>query len=321
MEIACFGLMLLSAIFALTSSYNFSYVVIGAYRRQKILLNAGEISEINSFLRLTMACHKAFGWISSRAIKVPYFKELSENITTILLIKGQRVCLETSASLIVGFVLFFGLLSVFFTGSIVFSICAIVLIIVILSTFSNNRLEKDAHEIREMVPDALRSMGACAASGFSLMQTLEQTSSECKGALKMVFSTSANRLKMGETTANALSLLESLHEVPELKFVSIALQVQHISGGSIAPVLEAARISVLDEIELLRTLRIQTVQARMSASIVTIMPFLLLALFSFMSPDFLSPFFASPIGIVVLVVALSMQGLGVWSVRKILKDK
>ena len=47
----------------------------------------------------------------------------------------------------------------------------------------------------------------------------------------------------------------------ELAFIAVALDVQHASGGSLASVLDAARESVEGEIELERSLRVQTAQA------------------------------------------------------------
>ena len=103
---------------------------------------------------------------------------------------------------------------------------------------------------------------------------------------------------------------------------SLALRThfrQHQSGGSIAPVLETARESVVSELDLMRSMRVQTAQAKLSASIVTVMPFLLVALFSIVSPGFLAPFFTSLAGMGILAVALAMQIAGVMSVRHMLR--
>ena len=86
----------------------------------------------------------------------------------------------------------------------------------------------------------------------------------------------------------------------QLAFVAVALDVQHQSGGSLAAVLDAARESVESEIDLARSLKEQTAQAQLSARIVTAMPFVLIALFSLMSPGSLSPFFESMAGMALL---------------------
>ena len=321
MESACAVLIFFGAIFAFLFARNLSVVAMQAISRQKILINACAVNQTSAIFRAGAISQKLAKNVSDKLLKVNYFRETASNLTTLLLLRGERATLEQSASLLVVCAVLAGVLAIVLTQSPVFMVCFMVLGIVLTSTICHNRLDTYAHQIRTMVPDALRSMSACANSGLSLMQTLEQTSEECTGSLAKVFKGAANRMKIGATTAQALSLLESIKEVPELKFVSVALQVQHVSGGSITPVLEAARGAVLSEIDLLRTLRIQTVQAKMSAAIVTVMPFLLLALFSFMSPDFLSPFFSSPIGVVMLIVALGMQGAGVWCVRRILRSE
>lgn len=84
-------------------------------------------------------------------------------------------------------------------------------------------------------------------------------------------------------------------------------------------ILEITRQSVADEIELKRTLKTQTAQAKLSAQIVTIMPFALVGLFSLLSPGFLDPFFESALGIALLLIALGMQALGILLVRRLLK--
>ncbi|WP_172136900.1 type II secretion system F family protein [Adlercreutzia sp. ZJ473] len=179
--------------------------------------------------------------------------------------------------------------------------------------------DKRSLSMREEVPEALRCMGVCFRSGLSLLQTLQQTSHEVKGPLGDLFAAAARRVEMGAPTSEALEALRDGHRVPELAFVAVALDVQHQSGGSVAPVLEAARESVEGELELMRSLRVQTAQAKLSARIVTLMPFVLVALFSLASSDFLAPFFSSFVGVALLGVALAMQAAGVLIVRRMLR--
>lgn len=179
--------------------------------------------------------------------------------------------------------------------------------------------ERGMLELREDVPEALRCMSVCFRSGLSLPQTLQQTAHEMDGSLGKAFATASRRLEMGGTPTEALGALRSFDQVPELAFVAVALDVQHQSGGSVVPVLDAARDSIEGELELMRSLRVQTAQAKLSARIVTVMPFLLVALFSLMSPDFLTPFFASVAGMCLLSLALLMQLAGVLLVRRMLK--
>lgn len=203
-------------------------------------------------------------------------------------------------------------------GSPVFGAAVAGCVLVALCAAVRSDEERREAALRDEIPDALRSLGVCFKAGLSLAQTLRQTASEMKGPLGSLFLSAALVLDAGGTASEALALFRQRTDVPELAFVAVALDVQHRSGGSLSAVLDAARESVESEIELARSLRVQTAQAQLSARIVTVMPFVLIALFSLLSPGFLSPFFESLAGMALLGAALLMQAAGVVIVHRML---
>lgn len=172
--------------------------------------------------------------------------------------------------------------------------------------------------VRESVPDLLRSMEACFQSGYTLVQTFEQVAKEAAGPLRGAFLRAAHLLEAGRPASEALASLRDEVLLPELSFVAAALQVQHEAGGSLKRVLDAARETVEGEIELKRALRVHTAQAKLSARIVSVMPLVLVALFSVVSEGFLRPFFESAVGMALLALAVGMQAAGVAMVRRML---
>lgn len=178
--------------------------------------------------------------------------------------------------------------------------------------------DRQAEALRDAVPDALHAMGSCFQAGFSPLQTFQHLASELRGPLGKRFADAAHLLETGHDMHEALDALRGAGAQGELVFVSVALDVQHQAGGSMRPVLEAARETVEGELALKRSLRVQTAQARLSARIVTIMPFALVAVFSLVSKGFLDPFFESPLGVALLCMAVLMQVAGVAAVRRML---
>lgn len=204
------------------------------------------------------------------------------------------------------------------SASSVFGCAAAACLLIAVAGYGKTEAQRRSHAVRDEIPDALRSLGVCFRAGLSLMQTLRQTGSEMKGPLGEVFLASARILETGGTATEALTLFRRNAAAPELAFVAVALDVQHAAGGSLAAVLDAARESVEGEIELAQALKVQTAQAQLSARIVTLMPFVLIALFSLMSPGFLGPFFSSVLGVALLAAALTMQVAGVLIVHRML---
>lgn len=192
--------------------------------------------------------------------------------------------------------------------------CIAVLLAMAARTSRDSRFE----HIQESVPEILRSIDVCLQSGFTLLQTFEQVQKEAKGPLKRAFVQASNLLEAGRPASEALATLRDATSIPELSFVAVALQVQHEAGGSMRQVLEAARDTVESELELRRSLRVHTAQAKLSARIVGVMPIVLVALFSVISEGFLAPFFESPMGIALLTVAVVMQVAGIVVVRRML---
>lgn len=193
--------------------------------------------------------------------------------------------------------------------------CAAAVWMAVLKTAQDRRRAA----VREAVPDALRAMGVCFQSGLSLLQTFQQVAKETQPPLQTLFLRASHLLQTGRTASEALGVFRSGPLVSELAFVAVALDVQHQTGGSIGQVLESARETVESELDLERSLRVQTAQARLSARIVSVMPFVLVAIFSLVSDNFLAPFFASFTGVALLALALCMQAAGVLLVRRMLK--
>ncbi|WP_294380022.1 type II secretion system F family protein [uncultured Senegalimassilia sp.] len=178
--------------------------------------------------------------------------------------------------------------------------------------------DRQEEALREAVPDALHAMGSCFQAGFSLLQTFQQLAGEIKGPLGKRFAACAHLLETGHGSSEALGALRAGGTRSELAFVAVALDVQHQAGGSMRPVLEAARETVEGELALRRALRVQTAQARLSARVVTVMPFALVAVFSLVSKGFLNPFLHSPLGLGLLGLACAMEVAGVLAVRRML---
>ncbi len=300
------GFFLGAGIYEILRRREVATAIVSSNKKERLVLRLQEVSRSLVPLSTKLLRFKAIDDLADNALALSgshNVKLNKENIVAILIVISAFV------SLIAGII----------SGSVPFGFAIAAVCWIGAGAYLNNRRHKLDADMREGVPEALRALEASFRSGQSLLQTLQHVGHEIKGGLGRLFSIAAKRLDMGETTTQSLSVLRNNPRIPELSFVAVALDVQHQSGGSVAPVLNSAREAVESELELTRTLRVQTAQARLSASIVTVMPFILVAFFSLMSPDFLAPFFGSILGVALLVLAIVMQLTGVLIVRRMLK--
>ncbi len=178
--------------------------------------------------------------------------------------------------------------------------------------------ESRRDSLRESVPEALQSLAGCFQSGLTVAQAFERQARELPGALGALFGEASSRMQLGSGVHGALEHLRRRADLPELSFVAVALDIQHQTGGSMRAILESSSAALEEQLELKRSLRVQTAQARLSARVVTVLPFVLIALFSLVSVGFLDPFFASVPGLALLAVALGLQVAGICCIRRML---
>ena len=247
------------------------------------------------------------------------FGRAAEALRTVVESRGIACTAESSATLLVLSIAVVGAVGVAAAASPLGGLAADALVLAAVFLAARSRREREAEAARDGVPQALNVMGECFQSGYTLVQTMDQVADQADGLLAPLFAQCADTLRMGGTSREALSCLRGDARVPELSFVAVALDVQHQSGGSVTSVLGSAQRMVADEIELRRSMRVQTAQARLSARVVCLMPFVLVAVLSLMSDGFLDAFFGSAAGMAMLVVALAMEAAGVLLVRKMLE--
>lgn len=206
------------------------------------------------------------------------------------------------------------------TQSLFWGLAAVVAIAAAAVVAVSSLETKDTERLREQMPEVLRALRRCLESGMTLEQTFTQIAAECDGQFAVLFGDAARMLATGCGSEEALAHIRSHCGVPEMTFLAVALDVQHRTGGSMASVLDAAQKAVTGRLDLGRQLKVQTAQARLSARVVTVLPFALLAVLSLLSPGFLDPLFSNAMGWIVLAFALLLQVGGIVWVRSILRE-
>ena len=257
--------------------------------------------------------------IARAALRVPRIRETTHKASLIAKERWGAVSEQSMVSVFLLVLLVVTLLAGIVSHSIL-GACAVGACMIVGSSMAvNASTEKRKERIQAEVPVAIESLAACFGAGYTLLQTFEQVSHDISGPLAATFGRAARVLELGGTAEQALGELRHATDSAELAFLAVALDVQHQSGGSLRQVLDAAAAAAKGELELKRSLRVQTAQAKLSARIVAIMPLILITAFSLVSPTFLQPFFSSLSGYGLLVGAIAMQVVGILLVRRALK--
>jgi len=184
---------------------------------------------------------------------------------------------------------------------------------------SARKLRREQHElIKQQLPLALRTISFALEVGYGLPQAFQQGASAVREPLRSELMRLVWDFESGMSLEDGLRSLGARLRIPELRLVTVAFAVQHRSGGSTKSILDACCDSMRAQFQLQRDLQVQTAQARLSAKIVTLLPLGLFLAIAVLSPGYMAPFLGSPIGVVLLIVALLLDLAGVLVVRRIL---
>jgi tight adherence protein B len=121
------------------------------------------------------------------------------------------------------------------------------------------------------------------------------------------------------TLSMALTGMYRRIPMEELGFVAAAVRVQTEIGSSLAEILQHVSQSVRNRQRLSQQIRALTAQSRASAIIVSILPVIILVIFSVLKPDYTRPLFTNPLGIRMLQTAIVLDVMAFFAMRRIAK--
>lgn len=286
-------------------------------RRVRDAVRDGSSGQLGAFARAVRA---GVGWTRPLArvvLRAGAARAGADELARALEHRGLPATREGACSTVLALASVAFVVAVALSGDAAAGVAVVACLTAAVRAFAKRGSDARSEEMRDAVPDVLRSLGVCFQAGLSLVQTFRQTASELHGPLRASFERAAHVLETGGTVPEALEGLRKSSST-ELAFVAVALDIQHTAGGSIRQVLDAAGDSMAAETELRRSMRVQTAQAKLSARVVSVMPFVLIAVFMLTTEDFLAPFFQSAAGFALLALAVAMQASGVLLVRRML---
>ncbi|MCQ2751717.1 MAG: type II secretion system F family protein [Coriobacteriales bacterium] len=172
--------------------------------------------------------------------------------------------------------------------------------------------------IRKEMPDAIRLICIALDSGSSLVKSLNYASVNVKQPLAKELSGAVWDMQAGYTFDAAMERLRQKYTITEFSFLSIAMEIQHECGGSLSEILKSTSQLLKQYMTMQNLLETKTAQAKLSSKIIAIMPFILLAVLSFLQPGYLAYFFTNILGIFLFILAIVLELLGILLVRKTL---
>lgn len=179
----------------------------------------------------------------------------------------------------------------------------------------NRRFEK----FEELFPEAIDTLARAVRAGHAFTTALELITNEVAEPVAGEFRQLFEEQKFGMPVRDALMNLTERVPLVDVKFFVTAVMLQRETGGNLAEILDNLSYVIRERFKIQRQVRVYTAQGRLTMALLMGMPPVIVAVMLVVNPGFIHPLFADPIGHALVVGGITLQTLGYFVIRKIIR--
>ena len=177
--------------------------------------------------------------------------------------------------------------------------------------------QKRLTQIDNLLPDALDMMSRAMRAGHAFPTTLKMIADEMPQPLAGEFRAVFDEVNFGVSMQDALMNLAKRVPSTDLRYFVVAVLIQRETGGNLTELLTSISAIIRDRIKLLGQVKVMSSEGKMSAWVLSLLPFGAAAMMYIANPEFLTPLYTEAAGRKMLSVAGTLMLLGFFVIRKI----
>lgn len=172
-------------------------------------------------------------------------------------------------------------------------------------------------EFETQLPDVLNLLSGGLRTGWGLQQAIDLVVTEGAKPSSDEFRRVQIEARLGVPVETSLQSMADRLDSDMFRWVVSAVAIQREVGGNLAEVLDGVAKSVRDRDALYRQVAALTAEGRFSAIILCALPFVVAGGMFVVSPGYIMTGLSSPFGLPLVVVALTLLGIGVLWLRSV----
>jgi tight adherence protein B len=186
-----------------------------------------------------------------------------------------------------------------------------------LRILRSKRIEK----FRKQFPEALELIARSLKAGHAFTSGLKLAADEFDDPIGPELSEAIDEINFGTAVPDALRNLSQRIDCPEIKFFTVAVNLQREAGGNLAEILESLAYMLRENFKFEGKVRVLAADGRMSAIILSVLPILLGMYIHLANPKYIAKLFVEPIGHKMLLFGGIMLVIGIITMKKMVNIK
>src|SRR6266571_7261976 len=185
--------------------------------------------------------------------------------------------------------------------------------------YASYRRTKRFEKFEELFPEAIDTLARAVRAGHAFTTALEMIADEVSEPVGGEFRKLFEEQKFGLPVRDALLNLVERVPLVDIKFFVTAVMLQRETGGNLAEILDNLSYVIRERFKIMRQVRVYTAQGRLTMMLLMGLPPLIVTVMMIMNPAFIQPLFGDPIGHVLIVAGITLQTIGYFVIRKIVR--
>jgi len=174
-------------------------------------------------------------------------------------------------------------------------------------------------KFEELFPEAIDTLARAVRAGHAFTTALEMITNEINEPVAGEFRQLYEEQKFGMPVRDALMNLTERVPSVDVKFFVTAVMLQRETGGNLAEILDNLSYVIRERFKIQRQVRVYTAQGRLTMALLMGMPPIIVVTMLVLNPGFIRPLFSDPIGHTLLVGGITLQTVGYFVIRKIIR--
>ena len=187
--------------------------------------------------------------------------------------------------------------------------------------FIKIKKDKRIKVFESQLGDTLIMMCNSLRSGFSFQQAMDNVATDMPAPIGVEFSRVCNEIRYGSTMDDALENMVARIKSPDLMLVVSAVCIQRTTGGNLSEILTTISNTIRDRLKIKGEIRSITAQGRTSGMIIGALPAFIGVALMLINPGYMSTFFTTSTGRIMLIVSVVMEVFGFLAIRKVVTIK
>jgi len=185
--------------------------------------------------------------------------------------------------------------------------------------YASYRRTKRFQRFEEKFPEAIDTLARAVRAGHAFTTALEMIANEVAEPVASEFRQLYEEQKFGLPVRDALMNLAERIPLVDVKFFVTAVMLQRETGGNLAEILDNLSYVIRERFKILRQVRVHTAQGRLTMVLLMALPPTIVVIMQVINPGFIHPLFADPIGHALIVGGITLQTLGYFFIRRIIR--